>query len=104
MNKLILIIIFILCFANLSRAQFGTRPASTSNKKTNGLIMLSGGIGFVTASILQSNQTYGTYITSNGMSTYSTPSFWQQTPRQVMFCVGGTLTITGLITLIANKR
>ena len=31
--------------------------------------------------------------------TYVTPSFWQQTPRNIMFVVGITVTITGLITL-----
>lgn len=58
------------------------------------------GLAFTTASILEGDYNYGTYQsspnkTSNYNTTYVTKPFWQQTPRQIMLCVGIGFTLVG---------
>ena len=58
------------------------------------------GLVFTAASILEGDYNYGTYQsspnkTSNYNTTYVTKPFWQQTPRQIMLCVGIGFTLVG---------
>lgn len=63
-----------------------------------------GGLAFTTAAILEGSYQYGTWkSTGPNTATYVTPSFWQQTPRQIMLCVGVGLTLTGGGLLISHK-
>lgn len=55
------------------------------------------GIAFTTAAILEGGYQYGSY--QNGV--YVTPSIWQQTPRQIMLCVGIGFTLVGGIGTIS---
>lgn len=76
--------------------------------KKTGLVLTVGGVAFTTAAILEGSYNYSTHKVTNGVNGNSpthrltNPSFIEQTPRNIMFTVGLTLTITGLFTL-GNK-
>jgi hypothetical protein len=100
MKKLILISLLFLSATGFSQYK-------TDIHENKGLIMTIGGLGFTTAAILEGNYNYTTNQTvSNGNNTVITkqytPPFFQQYPRSIMFTVGVSLTVTGLITLIAK--
>ena len=73
-------------------------------KKTFAVVFLAG-LAFTTASILEGDYNYGTYQQNpNGgySTTYVTKPFWQQTPRQIMLCVGIGFTLVGGIGMASN--
>jgi hypothetical protein len=79
---------------------------SDETKKNTGIGLTVGGVAFTAAAILEGGYQYGTYVTttpatptSSPKQTYVTPPFWKQTPRNIMFVVGVSLTITGLFSL-----
>jgi hypothetical protein len=76
-----------------------------ADAKNVGIAILLAGIAFTTASILEGGSQYGTYVNTginSTTSTYVTPSFWKQTPRQLMLCAGVALSLTGIITIVRN--
>lgn len=105
MKKILTILSLLLVLT--TSAQSRHRYKSYSYKdKTFGLGLFIGGAAFTAASILETNSHYLVYQynpsnPSIPIATY--PPFWQQTPRQIVFVVGVTFTITGLFTMIANK-
>ena len=74
----------------------------TLDKKTAFDVIFISGIGFMTASLLENSYPYGTYQNSSSYynSTYVQKPFWQQTPRQIMFCVGVGFTLVGGIGMV----
>jgi hypothetical protein len=79
---------------------------SNSDKKNTGIVLTVGGVAFTGAAILEGGYQYGTYVTTSPATTtsstkqsYVIPPFWKQTPRNIMFVVGCSLTITGLFSL-----
>lgn len=107
MKKLITLI-FILITISISAQKRQTYR--DGNKTTTGACLTIGGLGFTFAATLEGGQSYGTYQTtspstptSSSKVTYVTPPIWRQTPRNIMFVVGGTLTITGLFTMLSGK-
>lgn len=104
MKNILLIATFIL-FLNNINAQ--TRRQSTERDNKNGIVLTTGGVTFTAAAILEGPGNYGTWShtpnsTSTYNMTYATKPFWQQTPRNIMFVTGLTLTITGLISLASK--
>ncbi len=100
MKKLILISLLFLSTSGFSQYK-------TDIHENKGLIITIGGLGFTTAAILEGNFNYTTYQTvPNGNNSFqvnkTTKPFFQQYPRSIMFTVGVSLTITGLITLITK--
>lgn len=99
--KKILILTLALILSSSIFSQTRKRVSYSSDSKNNGLVLALGGAALTVAGFLEGPGNYGTW-TSNpkpGNSynyTYSTPNFWKQTPRQIMVCVGVSLTITGL--------
>ena len=62
--------------------------------------ILIAGIAFTAASLLEGGSQYGTWVFNTPTNaTYKTPSFWAQTPRQLIFCAGLAMTIGGGIGL-----
>lgn len=59
------------------------------DSKTTFTVLFVSGLAFTAASLLE--------------DPYSYDSFWQQTPRQIMFCVGVGLTLGGGIGMIKSK-
>jgi hypothetical protein len=105
MKNILLIATFIL-FLNNINAQ--TRRQSTERDNKNGIVLTTGGVAFTTAAFLEGPQNYGTWkhnpnSTSQYNMTYVTPSFWQQTPRNIMFVAGVSVTITGLISCLSKR-
>lgn len=83
---------------------------SDDNRKTTGICLTTSGIAFTAAAILESASQYGTYVTTKPATSKSTqqvsyvkPPVYQQTPRNIMFVVGISLTITGLFTMMSGK-
>jgi len=72
------------------------------SKHSEGIAMTLGGTAFTVAAILEGGSQYGTYKpVQNGKNTNSVlviPPFLTQTPRNIMFFVGVSLTVTGLFT------
>ena len=69
-----------------------TRYKDYDDKSRNAyLTVFLAGIAFTTAAALEDNRNYGTWVGSN----YVIPTFWKQTPRQIMLLAGVGLTITG---------
>ena len=97
MKKLLLVLI-LLCGINLQ-----AQKRSSSSDKSEGIALLLGGTSFTFAAVIEGGSQYGTYKPSqNGKNTNSVlfnPPFIAQTPRNIMFGIGLTLTITGLISL-----
>lgn len=82
------------------------RYDSDDRKKAFTVLFLSG-LAFTTAAILEGDYNYGTYrpspnTTSGYNTTYTTKSFWQQTPRQIMLCVGVGFTLVGGIGMVSK--
>lgn len=83
------------------------RLSTTSYKpegdyRTEFVVMLIAGVAMTTASILEGGYQYGTYSGPSNSGTYTIPPFWNQTPRQILFCTGISFTITGTIGTIRN--
>jgi len=83
--------------------------SNNDTRKNIGYGLTVGGVALTTAAIIEGGSQYGTYVnvaptSSNGYMTtqYVTPPVYQQTPRNIMFCVGIGFTITGLITALAK--
>lgn len=79
---------------------------SDESRKNSGICLVVGGVAFTTAALLETGYSYGTNVvtspstpTTSQKVSYVTPPFWKQTPRNIMFVVGVTLTISGLFTL-----
>ncbi len=104
MNK-ILLTIALLCIGIHGHSQSNY---DSDDRKKNGIVLTIGGVAFTTAAIIEGSYNYSTYRVTNGTKGNSpthrltNPSFIEQTPRNIMFTVGLTLTITGLFTL-GNK-
>lgn len=62
---------------------------STDNRKAAATVIFISGLAFTTAALLEDPYTFDT--------------FWQQTPRQIMFCLGIGFTLGGGIGMINNK-
>lgn len=102
--KKILTLIFVMTLITV-QAQKRTSYSDETHKNT-GICLTVGGVGFTAAALLECGSSYGTNVvtkpstsTASQQVSYVTPPFWQQTPRNIMFVVGCTLTITGLFTL-----
>lgn len=66
------------------------------SNKDNGAVLIVAGILFTSAALLEGSQGYSTSKSTNYYtSVTTTPSFWQQTPRQLMVITGVGLTLTG---------
>lgn len=104
MNKILLTIALL----TISMSSYSQSNYDSDNRKKTGLVLTVGGVAFTTAAILEGSANYSTYKVTNGTKGNSpthrltNPSFIEQTPRNIMFTVGLTLTITGLFTL-GNK-
>jgi hypothetical protein len=88
---------------NMSKDKFNPED----RKRAFAVLFLSG-LAFTTAAILENDGAYGTYQsspnkTSNYNSTYTTKPFWQQTPRQIMMCLGIGFTIVGGVGMASSK-
>jgi len=101
--KKFLIIIFVIGFI---RVQAQRNTGYSDDRKNTGIGLTVGGVAFTAAALLETGYSYGTNVvtkpstsTSSQQVSYVTPPFWQQTPRNIMFVVGCTITITGLFTL-----
>lgn len=104
--------LFTIAFVLTMLSTFGQKRSlgyNNETKRNSGIVVTVGGLGFTTAAILESGSSYGTNITTvqstpttSQKVSYVIPPVWQQTPRNIMFVVGVTLTITGLLT-IASK-
>lgn len=95
--KKILITLFLLLSLN-TFSQSGIYYSGDT--KDLGIGLTVGGLSFTLAATLEGSYQYGTYVKQpDGKEKYVIPNFWGQTPRNIMFVVGGTLTITGLFTL-----
>lgn len=104
------IVILIAGLILLSAAAFGQKSSykykDPDIKRTGAICALITGISFTGASILEGSSSYGTYVTttpgtatSSPKVTYVTPPFYKQTPRNIMFVVGVSFSIGGLIAL-----
>lgn len=95
MKKLLIILSLLFSFNIYSQ-----RVYYSGDSKDLGVGLTLGGISFTVAATLEGSYQYGTYVKQpNGKEKYVIPNFWHQTPRNIMFIVGGTLTITGLLTI-----
>lgn len=96
----------------LSLGLCGNTKAQTfrySNKPKNGPIMLVGGITLITASVLENNAQGDwvyTYSPKSGTFTkeYVRPNIFKNTPVNIFFGVGITLTVTGLFSSIMSVK
>jgi hypothetical protein len=99
MRKILLILLLLVSLKSFSQKRY-----NENDRKNTGVTLIVGGVAFTTAALLENGYSYGTYVKNptpgNPMNqTYVTPNFWEQSPRQIMFVVGVSLTITGLFTL-----
>lgn len=99
MKKILLILLLLVSLKSFSQKRY-----DEDDRKKSGATLILGGVAFTTAALLETGYSYGTYVKNptpgNPMNqTYVTPNFWEQSPRQIMFVVGVSLTITGLFTL-----
>ena len=96
MKKLLTILSLIFILNGHSQSKF----YYSGDTKDLGLGLTIGGVAFTIAATLEGSYQYGTYVKQpNGKEKYVIPNFWKQTPRNIMFIVGGTFTITGLLTM-----
>ena len=101
-------ILYIIAILFISMSGYSQSTYDSDERRTNGIILTVGGVAFTTAAIIEGSYNYSTYKVTNGTKGNSpthrltNPSFIEQTPRNIMFTVGLTLTITGLFTL-GNK-
>jgi hypothetical protein len=107
--KTILTILFSLMLMT-SFSQRHNSIYSDESRKKAGLCLTFGGVAFTGAAILEGGSQYGTYVNTTPMnmgnsttSSYVTPPFWKQTPRNIMFVAGVGITITGLITAFGHR-
>jgi hypothetical protein len=82
------------------KAQYMT---TSKNKNVSVVLMVSGG-SLITASILQNNASgiwvsNYSYYANSYTSTYVKPNIFTNTPNNIMFGVGVTLTITGFVNI-----
>ncbi len=96
----------------LTNAQTNNVYKYTTNdvRKNIGGGLIVGGIAFTAAAFIEGGSQYGHFVSVaptnlNGYSTtqFITPPIYKQTPRNIMFCVGFGLTITGLITVLSKN-
>ena len=101
MKKIILTLAFLFL---LVKTNAQNNRGYSDKKQESGICLVVGGVAFTTAAILENSYNYTT-PTSTGPynSGYTTKPFYQQTPRNIMFVVGITITISGLIVLGTNK-
>lgn len=82
------------------------KPMSNEKAGTTGLALTFGGLGFSAAGFLTPPITTGQYVSNGNGATGSTHNtnapFYQQGPRFGAIVGGVTITLTGLITLIAR--
>lgn len=101
-------ILYIIALLTISMSSYSQSNYDNKDRRNTGLVLTVGGVAFTTAAILEGSANYSTYKVTNGTKGNSpthrltNPSFIEQTPRNIMFTVGLTLTITGLFTL-GNK-
>lgn len=110
--KKLLTLFFLVSLMTVSAQRNGSSYNYNSNndiRKDIGTGLTLGGVAFTAAAIIEGGSQYGTYVnvaptSSNSYITsqYVTPPAYQQTPRNIMFCVGIGLTVTGLITALAK--
>jgi hypothetical protein len=78
------------------------------DRKNSFICVFIAGLAFTTASILEGGVGYGTWSnslsSSSPSSTYVTPPFWKQTPRQIMMVVGVGFTITGGVGMMSKQN
>ena len=80
-----------------------------SNKPKNGPIMLVGGVTLITASVLENNAqgdwkyTYSAK-TNSFTKEYVRPNIFKNTPVNIIFGVGVTLTVTGLFSSLMSIK
>ena len=95
----------------ISLSLCGNTKAQTfrySNKPKNGPIMLVGGVSLLTASVLENNA-QGDWVYSYSQKTnfftkqYVKPNILTNTPVNIIFGVGVTLTVTGLFSSLLVK-
>lgn len=107
MKTILTICLFLAVFTTQAQKR-NTGYYSNDNKKNAGICLTVAGVAFTGAAILEGGSQYGTYVstpnnTSKYNTTYVTPPFWKQTPRNIMLVVGVSLTITGLITAASHR-
>lgn len=78
------------------------------DSKTGFTVIFISGLAFTAAALLEGGSQYGTYVSNPQPgnpynTTYVTPNFWQQTPRQIMLCIGVGFTFVGGIGMIKSK-
>ena len=101
-------ILYIITLLTISVSSYAQSDYDSKDRRNTGLVLTVGGVAFTTAAILEGSANYSTNQVTKGTNGNSpihrltNPSFIEQTPRNIMFTVGLTLTITGLITL-GNK-
>lgn len=95
---------------NLLSNSINSKYQDKDSRKNGFLCILIAGIAFTTAAIIEGGSHYGTYVNStpstlgtSPTSTYVTPPVYQQTPRNVMFCVGIVFTTVGIVGMANNK-
>ena len=98
MKKLILISLLLISSRGFSQIRKEINP------NNEGIVLTVGGVAFTAAAILEGNVAYGTYQVRQTSPTtqshkYVTPPFLRQTPRNIMFGVGISFSIAGLIML-----
>jgi hypothetical protein len=107
MKKILILMLLLLALKAQSQNHYKS-DGDLNKQKGYGFII--GGVAFSTAAILEGGSQFGTNVlvtpttpTSMAKYKYVTPPFWKQTPRNVMFAFGVTLTITGVFTVLLNK-
>lgn len=97
--KKILTIVFLILLISKTQAQ---SRYSNDTKQERGAALIIGGVSLTTAALLEGGSSYGTYIATgpknSNTTKYKVPAFLTQTPRNIMFFAGVTITITGLFT------
>lgn len=96
-----LICLFILFLSRLGFSQSYYSPNKMYNDKNAGIVLTVAGVTFTAAALIEGGFNYGTYQTNvkpgNVLDIkYVIPPFMKQTPRQIMFFTGITLTFTGI--------
>lgn len=96
-----LICLFILFLSRLGFSQSYYSPNKMYNDKNAGIVLTVAGVTFTAAALLQGGYDYGTWQTTTKpgniqVNTYVKPPFMKQTPRQIMFFTGISLTFVGI--------
>lgn len=102
MKKLILMSVLLLTVLS-TNAQ--SRRSYNLYESKKGWIISLGGFSLMTAAILEGDKNYTTYVrNTNGQVQKYTKPFMSQTPRNIVFFTGVTLTFTGFITMLVERR